>query len=650
MRCLSLWCLALFFSLPCSGGPVVLLPSTESVSLLPYAQITTDLSGTASLTEIRRTAVFSKLPKGKIPPGFGEKVYWLRWTVINRDPDFHQQIFQISPPWYLESTLFVVTPGESVQTHPIGMAQPFWGKELPHPAQLDLIKIQPGKTAEVYLRVKVYVGEMNLVLWRTKSFIKEDWQRSYVLAGLMGMLAAVGLYNLFIYFTVRDRVYLYYVVTVFSGLCYGLNIEGVQAAISPESPYWSRYSVVLFIGLGYFSHLLFARKFLETKKYTPRVDRVLLFLMGFSLIVSLLATQMHHWIALYSVLATGLALVCAPVLSGLGIYIYLVKKRRQARLYALSTTFLQVWLILQSGHMFGLWGGGSTLIWGASGLLIGFSVMDLALSFALADRINWLQREKTQADQALLGMKSGEALRLMEQVEQRTVELSQRNEQQHLLISIIGHDLRGPAGAVMALLQDFVKGDKEIPKHELRTVAEAATDLYVGLEDLLKWAKSFQDGLEFERERLSFTADIYDNIWPLLKPTARSYGVNIELEIETQEIYGEVSAVQAVLRNLVANAIKATDDVKNIVIRVADFPEENKVSVINDGPCLTIEQIERLNQITAATDLSSGLGLLLCRQLVAAWDGKVEFQVTEDGQTEASFTLPKPASYPGLDA
>jgi len=647
-RCLFFTLLgAIVLALPCFGGPVVLDSRSSKVPLLQSALYIIDRSAVASLEEIQQSKEFAPLPGGMIPAGFEETVYWFKWNIINQDPRFPQQIFQIDPPWFLDSTLYLVREDGSVAVHLIGQDRAFWDSELPHPSQIAPTEIPFGESVEVFLRIRVYIGQLDLSLWRPQAFLVADWQRIYLLALLMGVLLAVSLYNLFLYFSIRDSVYLYYVIAAVCGLLYGMNNEGISSILWPNFPHWDRRSFVVFAGLGHFAHLMFARKFLNTPEHAPFADKLLFPLMGFALVVALFITQMYHWGPIYPLLASVMVLCCAPIMSGLGIYIYLIKKQPQARLYALGSTFLQVWLIVQMGQLFGAWGEGLNLIRGATGILFGFAVMDLVLSFALAERINWLRVDKNRANQALIELKSSEAERLSQQVQQRTLELTELTEHQQLLIGIIAHDLRGPAGGVSTLLRDMCLSKEGVDRQELKVVAQSALDLHWGLEDLLKWAKSLQKGVQLERVPLDFIPNIYEPVWSLVKHTAHAHGVSLHLDVKSPEVFGEMRAIQAVLRNLVTNAIKAAPIAGSVSIQVVDHPTFSKVSVINEGLSLNQAQIAALNEDHIPQGLTSGLGLLVCRQLVRCWKGEIGFQLTLSGQTEVSFTLPKPETPPG---
>ncbi|MBN2123308.1 MAG: 7TM-DISM domain-containing protein [Deltaproteobacteria bacterium] len=86
------------------------------------------------------------------------------------------------------------------------------------------------------------------------------------------------MYNLFLFLSVKDRNYLFYVL-------YILGITGMHASFNgftfqylwPAYPWWANQSTLFFIEFMQFNMALFTRSFLKARENTPRLDAILIF-------------------------------------------------------------------------------------------------------------------------------------------------------------------------------------------------------------------------------------------------------------------------------------------------------------------------------------------------------------------------------------
>jgi diguanylate cyclase (GGDEF)-like protein len=207
-----------------------------------------------------------------------------------------------------------------------------------------------------------------------------------------GIILAMALYNLFLFFSLRDRAYLYYVLYMFCVLFYFFGLNGLTL----EYLFVGRRALdtrmtLFFLSLVFITAGVFTRYFLETRKNAPRMDVIIrsLIVLGavlaglsFLLRFSLLAT-------LFSILGTAapFVLIAAAILvwrKGFG----------PARYYLLA------WSIYAAGTLvFALTYSGviSFTTIGFHSYQIGSAAEAVLLSFALADRIRTLRREREEA-------------------------------------------------------------------------------------------------------------------------------------------------------------------------------------------------------------------------------------------------------------
>ena len=143
------------------------------------------------------------------------------------------------------------------------------------------------------------------------------------------------------------------------------------------------------------------------------------------------------------------------------------------------------------------------------------------------------------------------------------------------------------------------------------------------------------------RDLVIETADAFEE-------SAAEYGIRIKVEAGPAHVWGDPARLSQVLYNLVGNALKFTPAGGTVRLRVAGTPEGAEAEVWDDGPGLTAEQMATLfqpfNQVhqpEAGRPRGAGLGLAICRGIVARHGGRI--WVESDGPGRGSrfrFTLP----------
>ena len=112
-------------------------------------------------------------------------------------------------------------------------------------------------------------------------------------------------------------------------------------------------------------------------------------------------------------------------------------------------------------------------------------------------------------------------------------------------------------------------------------------------------------------------------------------------------IKADVYMLKAILRNLVSNAIKFTNNGGKIEIAASHDNSSTSISVSDNGIGIKPQVLEKLFNIVSihsskgtANELGTGLGLLLCKEFVDKHGGKIWIESEENKGTKVSFTLP----------
>jgi signal transduction histidine kinase len=241
-------------------------------------------------------------------------------------------------------------------------------------------------------------------------------------------------------------------------------------------------------------------------------------------------------------------------------------------------------------------------------------------------------------------------LRHQQETEKRSEELERLNQVKDKFFSIISHDLRSPINALSGLLDLLDKGavsSEELPKHirELKTRFNHTRAL---LNNLLDWTLLQMDKLNLHKGKIDLKKLVDENI-QLLGETP---GKEIKLinDVAPNSIgFADSNTINLVIRNLITNAIKFTNDRGEV--RVSAQPKENEwvVSVKDNGVGMPSEVLRILFDKTSpyttrgtANEKGTGLGLILCKEFVEKNGGRIWVESAEDYGSTFYFTLPRP--------
>ena len=114
---------------------------------------------------------------------------------------------------------------------------------------------------------------------KTEAIFSQVKQKDTILNIYIGLMLVMLFYNLFIYFTVRDNSYLYYVSYIISVLLTQIGVFGIPFQyLWPNSPWIEERSLLIFPVLSGVTGMAFMQHFLRSKDFIPKFNRISIFL------------------------------------------------------------------------------------------------------------------------------------------------------------------------------------------------------------------------------------------------------------------------------------------------------------------------------------------------------------------------------------
>ena len=289
--------------------------------------------------------------------------------------------------------LVLFTPGhDGYVRQEAGDHLPFASRAIKHRNHVLPVRLAPGSST-LYLRIQSE-GAVTapVTLWQERALWEHDQFTYSGLSLFFGLLVGLLLYNLLLFASIRDRVYLLYVAFVAGMALFQVSLTGIGLQfLWPGQLRWNMYAPpVGTIATATFG-LLFARTFLSSRARTPWIDKLMLVEAAGFLVILFVLLFVSYTAATFMV--TGLVIAGVATLMVAGA-IGMRHDHPGARNFMISWSVLLLGVLVLALHNMGaLPSNGLT----SNAVVFGSALEMVLLSFALADRVNVARRFKEQA-------------------------------------------------------------------------------------------------------------------------------------------------------------------------------------------------------------------------------------------------------------
>lgn len=449
----------------------------------------------------------------------------------------------------------------------------------------------------------------------------------------LGVLLALLIYNLFLFFTNHEKVYLHLTLCI-SFLTFGwFNIFGL---IQFYPPAINKYLLVApFIASCSFA-LQFTRRFLNLRDNSLPLDNIFVILFWGSILILpiiILSPASGMYIA-YALLAM---MVVISLIAGSAVW---KKRYKPARYFIIAYAVLSIqalfWFV---GHVIpGLQQDLSLSFVG----LISSTLGAILLSLSLAAKVSLFNNENKRL-----------ANNLEQKVYERTEALAEANVALEHLISELqeassaksnflanmSHEIRTPLTSIIGYADGILMGDinKEEQERVIRVISENGNHLLHIISDILDISKIEADKLEYEMLPSHIT-DIVAQVESVMGKRARDKDLEFKLNYQfpmPSEIETDPYRFKQILLNLTNNAIKFTEK-GHISIDIRYQNEVLFVSVKDTGIGMSAQRISAIFAPFEQGDSSiarqfggTGLGLSISKRLAIDLGGDIKAQSEE---------------------
>ena len=289
---------------------------------------------------------------------------------------------------------------------------PYTERAINHPNLILPLNLTPGATYDLYLYVTTegtYQLPMEFV---DQATLNTQLINNGVFRGAYyAVMLAMALYNLVLFFAVRDRLYLYYTAFVCSFLFFHMNFEGSAFGYFwPDKPELNAFMVPLSFAISQFFFALFLPQLLILKNYCPKAAMVYRVYIPVTLGFAILSMAAPYQTAVSIQNYVNSLLAVYTLIAGVRAW---TQGHKPAKYFTFAWLAFMVGVISANMSTLGVIPGTPLILYGYQ---IG-SVFDVILiSLAMGARINML-REAQQEDQRRLSDSQSQAIRYLKQYE-----------------------------------------------------------------------------------------------------------------------------------------------------------------------------------------------------------------------------------------
>ncbi len=300
--------------------------------------------------------------------------------------------------------------------------------------------IPKDSTFTFFLKVDSHYMQYPLSVITEEKFIEQSHKKDLFTGIYYGLVLVFMLYNLFVFFSVKDKSYLYYIVYIFFNALLIAQLKGLTAEIFGDRLHFLWNYAPAVVGVTSLFSFIFTRHILETKIHVPLADKFIVWGFYPIYIIIIILSIAHK--NLYASLLNQLSGLSALLfLFGIAIRVYL-RGFKPARFYIVACFFYFVGVLIYTLKGFDVFPFNALT---NNAIEVGSTLQMIMFAFVIADRLKIFKTEKENAQTELVAsLQENERLILDQKhvleikVKERTFDLTKEKERsEELLLNIL---------------------------------------------------------------------------------------------------------------------------------------------------------------------------------------------------------------------
>ncbi|MCT7501119.1 hypothetical protein N5S92_03875 [Aliarcobacter cryaerophilus] len=520
-----------------------------------------DSSNSLNIQEIANSNDFQK-HSNKFSLGYLKDTIWIKVDLKNKSSkeDF---ILSLNEHFYEKANMHYFDKSENLwKTLKNGVFTPIKERNIETSKLAFNFKIQQNSSQTIFVELKAkypYFG--NIAVYSKDYFFASrilNIDSFFILQ--FGILLIIIIFNLFLWLSLKEKVYIYYVGYAFFALVYLINISGLLIYFDLQHyMYKLHFSVSLcIIFLSLFSIEYFeAKRYFKASVFVIKILILLLFVFAFMMVAvsySPWNNYMNHIITI--ILITLIA-------SSIKIY----KKGQyflKYYIFAISIYFTSVIIFI----LF-LMGIIEYNYFNRYAYIYCLSLEIIVFALILSNRYNIIKNEQIKTQNELISLQINQNKLLENEVEKKTLKLTKLVKERELLVKEVFHRVKNNFHVITAFL--WFESKKDDNKHRFTELINRIKSMSLIHEYLCNSKDLIDINLkEYIDELVKTIIQTYSI--PTLKINTNIENINLEFE--------NIMSLGVVVNEIISNSIKHHPKEKAIILDINCYKKNDSVILI----------------------------------------------------------------------
>lgn len=519
-------------------------------------------------TVLKNQDVFHSLNNSNASFGFNDTTVWIYIKIKNNTQKNISNVTYFPYPLHDRIHVYKYDKFSLKKEYITGDLTKFSTRELPDNKFVIPYTLSPNGTKTIILKINSQSAlNLKINFSSLQKYYTDQKVAQLILGGYYGAIIIMLLYNLILFFVIKDRVYLDYVLFHFFNLFMQLGLNGLAFEFFyPSFEVLNLYFIPIAFALSNFFAIRFSSSFLSLNRLFPRFTLYLNILSALSLLSVVLSFFIPY---IYIIkLLTPLSMLTAVSLLFVGILTLKIYKNASSKFFVTAWSFLLIGVLMEMALNIGFLEMNFFTLYGAQ---LGTFVELTLLSIALAYRYNSIYRKLLLKEASFKILNDA----LETKVEERTKILDEKNtllnteiNNKDFLLRELYHRVKNNLQVISALLSLQGKHIKDIEAkcifnesiQRIKSLSLIHEKLYnsenLGVVSMQTYTQSLISDLQqsFKYNNLTFTVE------------CGSISLNLEVAVPLGLIINE----------LVTNALKYAFDENILKPHIKILMQENR--------------------------------------------------------------------------
>jgi len=542
-----------------------------------------------------------------------KSVLWVKVELLSL-LDFPEDWFFQFLNYNLKNIDFYVYNGKDIIYHKSGTKVEQVEKEISFLMPMFKINLKPGSQYKIYAKIETEdIISLDMPFYNIKYHSKFGVKKIIIFSVLAGMIAGLFLYNLFLFFTTREIIYLFYSGFVCSFFLYEISIYGISYQyIWNENYIMKGRENLIYSCTSLFFLILLTREYFNTKKNYPVLNKLFIIFMiltiGF-IIIFLSVDNINNALIFgrFFELSIVLLVILLSIISSL-------KK------YKPAYYFLSSWLVLLL----------TVIIVQLINLEIIYINMDVETMLQIGAVLQAVLMSLGQADRINIIMSENFSIKIEKENIQKI------NNIKSNFFANISHEIRTPLTLMItpieAVLSGNFKGSPDTSFFE--SIHRNGVRLINLINKLLDFSKLDAGQMNLHIGEYNMV-DFIIKFSSVISPICATKGLKLDINTDSDKlpVYFDPETMEKIFVNIFSNSVKFTDSgsisisIKKTVINNTNYCtveiSDTGIGIPDDKIGIVFDRFSQADSGSTKKYQGTGIGLALTKELVELHGGNI---------------------------